>query len=176
VGPYDDIQLDPRLTQQADYEVELAVVLGRAVRDLDGDGLAPVAGYMVANDVSSRDVQLSESQWTRSKSFDGFCPLGPWITTSDEVPDPQGLTLRTTVNGELRQSSNTRQMLFGVAELVTFLSRGTTLEPGDVLLTGTPPGVALGMPGQPWLQPGDVVRCEVVGLGHLENRFVAFDG
>jgi 2-keto-4-pentenoate hydratase/2-oxohepta-3-ene-1,7-dioic acid hydratase in catechol pathway len=173
VGPYDDVVIDPRLTGQGDYEVELAVVIGRRARDVaEGDALDAVAGYAVANDVSARDVQHSESQWTRSKSFDGFCPVGPWVTTADEVPDPQRLALRSVVNGDVRQSSNTDQMLFGVAELVSFLSRGTTLEPGDLILTGTPPGVALGMPGQPWLQPGDVVRCEVEGLGHIENRIV----
>jgi 2-keto-4-pentenoate hydratase/2-oxohepta-3-ene-1,7-dioic acid hydratase in catechol pathway len=172
-GPYDDVVIDARLTGQADYEVELAVVIGRTSRDLaEADALDAVAGYLVANDVSSRDNQFSESQWIRSKSFDGFCPIGPWITTADEVPDPHNLALGTTVNGEVRQSSNTKQLLFGVPELVAFLSKGITLEPGDLILTGTPPGVAVAMPGQPWLVPGDVVRCEVEGLGHLENHLV----
>ena len=175
-GPYDNVRVDDRLTQQADYEVELAVVIGRTARDVAAsEGTGPVAGYMVANDVSSRDNQFRESQWIRSKSFDGFCPIGPWITTADEIADPQKLDLSTTVNGEVRQSSNTRQMLFGVAELVSFLSQGTTLEPGDVILTGTPPGVAAGMAEPAWLTPGDVVRCEVERLGYIENHIVAID-
>jgi 2-keto-4-pentenoate hydratase/2-oxohepta-3-ene-1,7-dioic acid hydratase in catechol pathway len=173
-GPYDNLRVDDRLTQQADYEVELAVVIGRTARDVAAsEGTGPVAGYMVANDVSSRDNQFRESQWIRSKSFDAFCPVGPWITTADEIADPQELDLSTTVNGEMRQSSNTRQMLFGVAELVSFLSQGTTLEPGDVILTGTPPGVAAGMAEPAWLKPGDVVRCDVECLGYIENRIVA---
>jgi 2-keto-4-pentenoate hydratase/2-oxohepta-3-ene-1,7-dioic acid hydratase in catechol pathway len=173
-GPYDNLRVDDRLTQQADYEVELAVVIGRTARDVAAsEGMGPVTGYMVANDVSSRDNQFRESQWIRSKSFDAFCPVGPWITTADEIADPQELGLSTTVNGEVRQSSNTRQMLFGVAELVSFLSQGTTLEPGDVILTGTPPGVAAGMAEPAWLKPGDVVRCEVERLGYIENRIVA---
>ncbi|MGH9231457.1 MAG: fumarylacetoacetate hydrolase family protein [Acidimicrobiales bacterium] len=176
-GPYDDVVVDERLTTQADYEVELAVVIGYAARDVPvAEGFGAVGGYTVANDVSSRDNQHRESQWIRSKSFDGFCPLGPWITTSDEVPNPHELTLGTTVNGEERQWSSTSQLLFGVDELVAFLSQGTTLEPGDLILTGTPPGVAYGMPGQPWLVPGDVVRCEIEGLGHLENRVVGVAG
>jgi 2-keto-4-pentenoate hydratase/2-oxohepta-3-ene-1,7-dioic acid hydratase in catechol pathway len=175
-GPYDDIGIAERLTQQADYEVELAVVIGTRARDVAPfDGIGPVAGYMVANDVSSRDNQFRESQWIRSKSFDGFCPIGPWITTVDEIVDPQRLDLSTTVNGELRQSSNTSQMLFGVADLVSFLSQGTTLEPGDVILTGTPPGVAAGMAEPAWLEPGDVVRCEIERLGYLENHIVRAD-
>jgi 2-keto-4-pentenoate hydratase/2-oxohepta-3-ene-1,7-dioic acid hydratase in catechol pathway len=173
-GPYDNVGVDDRLTLQADYEVELAVVIGRRARDVAAsEGMGPVAGYMVANDVSSRDNQFRESQWIRSKSFDGFCPIGPWITTADQIADPQELDLSTTVNGEVRQSSNTRQMLFGVAELVSFLSQGTTLEPGDVILTGTPPGVAAGMAEPAWLTPGDVVRCEVERLGYIENHIVA---
>jgi 2-keto-4-pentenoate hydratase/2-oxohepta-3-ene-1,7-dioic acid hydratase in catechol pathway len=172
-GPYDDVVIDARLTEQADYEVELAVVIGCPTRDIaEIDALDAVAGYCVANDVSSRDNQFRESQWIRSKSFDGFCPIGPWITTADEVPDPHNLALGTTVNGDVRQDSNTKQLLFGVPELVSFLSHGIMLEPGDLILTGTPPGVAVAMEGQPWLVPGDVVRCEVEGLGHLENRLV----
>lgn len=173
-GPYDDVVVDGRLTAQADYEVELAAVIGSVVRDVSlDDALDAVGGYAVANDLSSRDIQFAESQWIRSKSFDGFCPIGPWVTTRDEVPDPQKLDLSTAVNGETRQSSNTSEMVFGVAELVAFLSRGITLEPGDVILTGTPPGVALGMPGTPWLRPGDTVRCEIEGLGFIENTMTA---
>lgn len=132
--------------------------------------------FFGANDVSSRDVQHSESQWIRSKSFDGFCPIGRWITTADEVPEPQHLALSTSANGEVRQSSNTNQMLFGVADLLPHLSHGGTLQPGDLVLTGTPPGGAYDIPNQPWLRPRDVVRCEVERLGHIENRFVAPPG
>lgn len=172
-GPYDQITLDPRLTRQADYEVELAVVIGGPARDLTpATAMHAVAGYCVANDVSSRDLQFAEPQWIRSKSFDGFCPIGPWITTADEVHDPMNLDLRTTVNGEVRQASNTSRMLFDITELLVYLSQGITLEPGDVVLTGTPEGVALGMATPAWLAPGDVVRCEVESLGHIENTMV----
>jgi len=173
VAPYCDIVVDPRLTAEADYEVELAMVIGAGGRDLSrGDALRVVGGYTVANDLSSRDNQYSESQWIRSKSFDGFCPIGPWITSADEVPEPESLRLTTDVNGERRQDSNTALMLFGLAELIEYLSQGISLEPGDVILTGTPSGVAAGMDDPKWLRPGDVVRCEVEGLGHIENRIV----
>lgn len=172
-GPYDRIALDASLSAQVDYEVELAAVIGRTTVDVSADkALDHVAGYAVANDVSARDVQLSESQWTRAKSFDGFCPLGPWVTTADEVADPQALELRCWVNGEVRQQAGTAQMIHTVAELVAFASQGTTLQPGDVVLTGTPSGVAMGDENPRWLRPGDVVRCEVSGLGHLENPVV----
>lgn len=176
-GPFDEVVVDPGLTAQADYEVELVAVIGSRVRNASAaTALDAVGGYAVANDFSARDVQFADGQWIRSKSFDGFCPIGPWVTTRDEVTDPQKLGLSTTVNGEVRQSSNTSEMVFGVAELVAFLSRGITLEAGDVILTGTPPGVALGMPGTPWLRPGDVVRCEVESLGYVENTVVAPGG
>ena len=173
-GPFDDVAIDHRLTQQADYEVELAVVIGGPARGLTAENaMGAVAGYAVANDLSSRDLQFSEPQWIRSKSFDGFCPLGPWITTADEVADPMALDLGTSVNGEIRQASNTTRMLFGITELLVFLSQGITLQPGDVVLTGTPEGVALGMDPPKWLQPGDTVRCHVEGLGQIENRMVS---
>lgn len=172
-GPYADVTIDPRLTQEADYEVELAVVIGRGGRSIAAaDAYDVVAGYTVANDLSSRDNQRAESQWIRSKSFDGFCPLGPWITTADEVADPANLRLTTDVNGERRQDSNTALMLFGIPELVEYLSQGISFLPGDVILTGTPAGVAVGMDAPKFLQPGDVVRCEIESLGHLENTMV----
>jgi 2-keto-4-pentenoate hydratase/2-oxohepta-3-ene-1,7-dioic acid hydratase in catechol pathway len=173
-GPHDDVVIDPAITTQADYEVELAVVVGGPARGLRADdAMGAVAGYAVANDLSSRDLQSREPQWIRSKSLDGFCPLGPWITTADEVADPMDLDLGTSVNGEVRQASNTGRMLFGVTDLLVFLSQGITLHPGDVVLTGTPEGVAAGMDDPRWLQPGDVVRCHVEGLGHIENQMVA---
>lgn len=173
-GPYSPVPVSPALTRHCDYEVELAVVIGRPARDVDvADALDHVAAYAVANDLSARDLQFAEPQWIRSKSLDGFCPLGPWLTTADEVADPQALPLRAWVNDELRQDSSTAQMIFGVAELIAFLSQGITLDTGDVILTGTPPGVAMGMPEPAWLQPGDVVRCTVDGLGEIANQIVA---
>lgn len=172
--PYGDIVMDPALTEQGDYEVELAVVIGTPARRVNvDDALAHVFGYAVANDVSARDWQFRDPQYARSKSFDTFCPVGPWITTADEVEDPQALGIRSWVNGERRQDSSTKEMIFGVAELIEFLARGMTLELGDVILTGTPHGVGFAMDPPRYLVPGDVVRCEVEGLGVIENRVVA---
>src|SRR5882757_6113812 len=161
-GPYDPIEIDSAITTQVDYEVELGVVVGCRRRDIPlDDALAHVGGYVTVNDVSARDIQFSETQWIRSKSFDGFCPVGPWIATPDEIDDCQALALTTQVEGVTRQSSTTAEMIFTVAELVSRLSAGTTLEPGDLILTGTPPGVAMSMPDPQWIQPGNVVRCEI---------------
>lgn len=174
VGAVGDIVLDPELTGECDYEVELAVVIGRRTRRVaEEDALSSVFAYTVANDVSARDWQFADPQWDRSKNFDTFLPLGPWLTTADEVADPQDLALGCTVNGEVRQDSSTAEMLFGIAEIIAFLSRGMTLEPGDVILTGTPFGVGMGMDPKGYLAHGDLVRCEVAGLGVLENRVVA---
>lgn len=172
-GPRADVVLDDGLTTQGDYEVELAVVIGRRTRSIrESEALSAVFGYAVANDVSARDHQFADGQWDRSKSFDTFCPLGPWVTTADEVADPMALQLTTSVNGEIRQNASTKEMVHGVARLISYLSQGITLEPGDVLLTGTPSGVGLAMTPPVFLRPGDVVRCEIDGLGALENRFV----
>jgi len=172
-GPFDDVVLNETLSAQVDYEVELAAVIGRTAQDVaPEDALEYVAGYMVSNDISARDIQQSESQWTRAKSFNGFCPIGPWITSSDEIPDPQNLTISSYVNGERRQHASTSQMLHPVAEIIAFATRGATLFPGDIIITGTPAGVALGDSSLKWLQPGDVLRCEIEGLGHLENTMV----
>jgi 5-carboxymethyl-2-hydroxymuconate isomerase len=171
--PYGQIVVDADLTEKADYEVELAVVIGKRARRVSrADALDHVFGYAVGNDVSARDWQFADAQFDRSKGFDTFCPIGPWITTADEVADPQALGLRSMVNGEVRQDSSTKEMVHGVAELIAFLSRGMTLEPGDVLLTGTPHGVGLAMDPPRFLVPGDVVRCEVDGLGAIENACV----
>ncbi|MDH2427714.1 fumarylacetoacetate hydrolase family protein [Sphaerisporangium sp. TRM90804] len=167
VGP-DDQVLIPRGSVKTDWEVELAVVIGRTARYLESEeeALACVAGYAVANDVSEREFQLERGgQWDKGKSCETFNPLGPWLVTADEVPDPQDLGLRLWVNGEARQNGSTKDMVFGVAEIVRYLSRFMVLEPGDVINTGTPAGVALGMPGQPYLREGDVVELEIDGLG-----------
>jgi 5-carboxymethyl-2-hydroxymuconate isomerase len=172
-GPTDDIVVDPEMTAMADYETELTVIIGRRTKSVsEEDARAAVFGYTVANDVSARDCMKADGQLVRAKSFDTYCPIGPWITTADEVPDPQALAIRTLVNGEVRQDSSTSEMIFPVDHLIYFLARGMTLEPGDVLLTGTPHGVGFVMDPPRFLHPGDVVECEVEGLGKLRNRVV----
>lgn len=167
VGPYDEV-LVPRDSVKTDWEVELAVVIGRRARYLESreEALGVVAGYAVANDVSEREFQLERGgQWDKGKSCETFNPMGPWLVTADEVGDPQALPMRLWVNGELRQNGDTKNMIFDVAEVVRYLSRFMVLEPGDVINTGTPAGVAMGMPGQPYLRAGDVVELEIGGLG-----------
>jgi 2-keto-4-pentenoate hydratase/2-oxohepta-3-ene-1,7-dioic acid hydratase in catechol pathway len=175
-GPGDPIRIDAGLTEQVDWEVELAVVIGRrAARVPEDDALGHVFGYTVANDVSARDLQFGDGQWVRGKSLDTFCPLGPVVVTADEIADPQALALRTRINGETVQDSSTSEMLFGVAELISFCSHSFTLEPGDVLLTGTPWGCGAFMDPPRFLQPGDVLETEIDGIGTLENPVVAVD-
>ena len=174
IGPTDSIELDETLTKRVDWEVELAVVVGRRMRRVkEHDALDYVFGYTVGNDVSARDVQFSESQWVRGKNFDTFCPLGPIVVTADEIPDPQALTLRTRVNGEVMQESSTAEMVFGVAELLAFCSHNFTLEPGDVVLTGTPWGCGEFIDPPRSLAAGDVVETEIEGIGALRNPIVA---
>ncbi|HKT05891.1 MAG TPA: fumarylacetoacetate hydrolase family protein [Rugosimonospora sp.] len=176
VGPHDDVFI-PRHSGKTDWEVELAVVIGSRARYLESDAaaLACVAGYAVANDVSEREFQLERGgQWDKGKSCETFNPLGPWLVTPDEVGDPQELGLRLWVNGERRQDGTTRNMLFGVAEIVRYLSQFLVLYPGDVINTGTPAGVALGQPEpKPYLRPGDVVELEIDRLGRQRQRLVA---
>jgi 2-keto-4-pentenoate hydratase/2-oxohepta-3-ene-1,7-dioic acid hydratase in catechol pathway len=156
-----------------DYEVELGVVIGRHARNVSRqDALSYVFGYCTANDFSARDLQMSTSQWLIGKTPDAFLPLGPYLVTADEVRDPQMLGLRTWVNGELRQDSCTSDMIFPVAELISYLSRYMTLRPGDVISTGTPEGVILGMKVPKWLRAGDTVTVEVEKLGQLTNELV----
>lgn len=170
IGPGEPIVFDPALTARVDWEVELAVVIGaRLARASETDAMAAVFGYTVANDVSARDVQFADVQWVRGKSFDTFCPLGPVIVTADEVPDPQSLQLTTRVNGEVMQSASTAEMIFGVAELLAFCSHSFTLEPGDIMLTGTPWGCGEFMDPQRSLAAGDVVETQIEGIGRLEN-------
>ncbi|MGH2615755.1 MAG: fumarylacetoacetate hydrolase family protein, partial [Thermomicrobiales bacterium] len=132
-----------------------------------------VFGYATANDISARELQTRTSQWLLGKTMDKFMPIGPYLVTADDVADPQALPLRTWLNGELRQNSNTSDMIFPVAELISYISRHFTLDPGDVIITGTPEGVILGMAEKVWMKPGDVVAVDVKGLGKLENRLVA---
>ena len=166
-GPGGEV-VRPAYTEELDYEGELAVVIGRRARDVPPErALAHVFGYAVMNDVTARDRQRAEPQWLRAKGGDTFAPFGPWVTTADEVPDPQALTIRTTVNGELRQDGSTADMVFSVAALVAWCSGSFTLEPGDVITTGTPAGV--GVARGAFLAPGDRVRVEIEGLGALEN-------
>ena len=169
----DEVAL-PNLTQKGDYEVELVAVIGRETRNVDqSTALDHVFGYATGNDLSARELQQRSSQWMYGKAIDGFAPLGPYVVTADEVPDPQALDLQCWVNGDLRQGSNTRDMIFSVAGLVADLSRIMTLKPGDLIYTGTPEGVALGMAEPKWLQAGDEVACEVQGLGRLVTYMVA---
>jgi 5-carboxymethyl-2-hydroxymuconate isomerase len=173
IGPDDPIVIDPALSERVDWEVELGVVIGRSARHVStADALDHVAAYTVGNDVSARDVQFSDGQWVRAKSFDTFCPLGPWLVTADEIGDPQALALKTTVNGEVVQDSSTSEMVFGVRELIAFCSASFTLDPGDVLLTGTPWGTGEFMNPRRSLQAGDVVECEVERIGVLRNPVV----
>lgn len=165
----------PTVATQYDYEVELGVVIGRRAASVSVESaLDSVLGYCTANDLSARDLQMRTSQWLLGKTLDGFCPVGPYLVTREEVPDPQKLALRTWVNGELRQNSNTADMIFSVAEVVSYASKYMTLEPGDLIITGTPEGVILGMPEpRKWLAPGDEVTVEVEGLGKLVTPLVA---
>ncbi len=160
----------PAYTAELDYEGELAVVVGRRARDVAAaDALDHVFGYAVMNDITARDMQRAEPQWIRAKGGDGFGPFGPWITTADAVADPQALGIRTWVNGDLRQDASTAGMAMTVADLVTWCAASFTLEPGDVIATGTPPGVGRARTPPVFLQPGDRVRVEIDGLGAIEN-------
>ncbi len=168
-GPYDEIE--PGVTEKLDYEVELAAVIGRRAKHVsEGDARDYVFGYTIANDVSARDWQFHTPTFTMGKSFDTHGPIGPWIVTADEIADPHALGLRCFVNGELRQSSDTGQMVNSLWAQIAYLTTAFTLEPGDLIATGTPEGVGVGMDPQTFLKPGDVVRCEVDGIGAIENR------
>ncbi|MFG2075988.1 fumarylacetoacetate hydrolase family protein [Nonomuraea maritima] len=172
VGPYDEV-LVPRGSVKTDWEVELAVVIGKQARYLGSreEALGVIAGYAVANDVSEREFQLERGgQWDKGKSCETFNPLGPWLVTPDEIGDPQDLPLRLWVNGEQRQDGSTKDMIFDVAEVVRYLSQFMVLEPGDLINTGTPAGVAMGIPGQPYLRAGDVVELEIGGLGRQRQE------
>lgn len=173
-GHLADIKI-PKLTEQLDYEVELGIVIGKKAKEVSiEEALDYVFGYCTANDLSARDLQFKTNQWLLGKSCDGFSPVGPYLVTSDEVGDPNNLHLTTTVNGEVRQDSNTSDMIFSCDEIVSYISQYMTLEPGDLILTGTPEGVALGMPEyeREYLKPGDQVTVEIEKLGALTNTFI----
>lgn len=172
-GPYDPIAI-ARGTMTADYEVELVAVIGRGGKHIAAsDAPAAIFGYCVGNDVTERMWQHASPQWSLGKSFDTHAPMGPWIVTADEVGDPHRLGIRCFVNGDKRQDSNTGHLVFNIWQQVEHLSVGMTLEPGDCLFTGTPGGVGAAMDPRRFLQPGDVVRCEVDGIGHIEGSFFA---
>ncbi|MGN6260848.1 MAG: ureidoglycolate lyase [Ralstonia sp.] len=174
-GPNDDIEI-PRGSVKTDWEVELGVVIGKAAKYVDeANALDYVAGYCIVNDVSEREWQIERGgQWDKGKGFDTFGPLGPWLVTRDEVPDPQALDLWLEVDGHRYQNGNTRTMVFGVAQLVAYLSRCMSLQPGDVISTGTPPGVGLGIKPNPvYLKPGQTMRLGIAGLGEQLQRTVS---
>ncbi len=172
-GPNDDVEI-PRGSTKADWEVELGVVIGRRAKYVEeADALDYVAGYCVVNDVSEREFQLErQGQWDKGKSHDTFAPIGPWLVTRDEIPDPQALAMWLEVNGHRYQDGSTKTMVFGVRELVAYVSRFMTLEPGDVISTGTPPGVGMGQKPQVFLKAGDVMRLGIEGLGEQRQACV----
>ena len=172
IGPFDTVRLPGKsVSEQIDYESELAVIIGRGGRDISkARAMDHVFGYTIVNDVTARDVQLRHKQWDLGKSFDTFCPMGPCIVSADEM-NGGDTRIRGWVNGELRQDGQTRDLIFDIATLIETCSRGITLYPGDVIATGTPAGVGMGLDPPQWLRDGDVVRIEVDGLGVIENRF-----
>ena len=176
-GPDDDVVI-PKGSQKTDYEVELGIVVGSLARHVPlADARKHIAGYCVVNDVSEREFQMERGgQWTKGKSADTFCPIGPWLVTADEVPDPGKLALWTEVNGERRQSSNTADLIFGIDEIVSYVSQFMTLLPGDVIPTGTPSGVGMGFKPPKFLKPGDRMRLSVEGLGEQNQRLVPYAG
>jgi 2-keto-4-pentenoate hydratase/2-oxohepta-3-ene-1,7-dioic acid hydratase in catechol pathway len=172
-GPFDPIPWDPTITEQVDYEVELGVVIGVAGKNIPkSKALEHIFGYTVINDVSARDLQMRHLQWFKGKSLDGFCPMGPVVVTADEFGDPQAKKIGTRVNSVDKQNSTTANMIFAVDTIIEVLSKGMTLEPGDVIATGTPEGVGLGRTPQEFLKDGDVVETEIEGIGVLRNHIV----
>ena len=173
IGPGEPIVLPP-ITEKVDYEAELGVVIGSpASRVSVENALEAVAGYTCVNDVSARDLQFSDGQWVRGKSLDTFCPVGPALVPATDVPDPQALGIRAILNGEVMQDSTTANMVFGVAEIIAFISQAITLEPGDLIATGTPAGVGVFRDPQVLLKPGDEITIEIDGIGTLTNPVTA---
>lgn len=171
IGNGETITWSESITQQVDWEGELTVVIGKKARNVkEEDAFNYVFGYTIGNDVSARDLQLrQDTQWTRGKSLDTFCPLGPWVVTRDEIPDPHNLSVKTTVSGEVRQDGNTKDFIFNIPFLISYCSRMFTLEPGDLILTGTPSGVGEGMKPPTYLKDGDTVTINIEGIGELTN-------
>ena len=173
VGPRDDV-VHPTITRALDYEAELVAVIGRHASHVsEARALDVVLGYTCGDDISARDLQFGDTQWLRGKSLDTFAPMGPWIVTADEIPDPHTLGIRCVVNGETRQDDTTANMVFSVAQIIAFVTEAITLEPGDVIFTGTPPGVGFGMDPKTYLAVGDHVRVEIDTIGSLEHRIIA---
>ena len=173
IGPGDPIVL-PWQSEQVEHEAELAVVMGVWCRDVSvDDALDYVAGYTCANDVTARDLQRTDGQWGRAKGFDTFCPLGPVLVTRDEIPNPNALRIRTILNGETMQDSNTKQLIFRLDEVIAYMSQIFTLEPGDLIFTGTPSGVGMARKPPRFLQPGNVLETWIEGIGRLRNRITA---
>jgi 2-keto-4-pentenoate hydratase/2-oxohepta-3-ene-1,7-dioic acid hydratase in catechol pathway len=173
-GPYDDI-VHPGLdkTQKLDYEVELAIVIARIAKKIKKDkAFDYIAGYTILNDISARDIQFNEKQWFRGKSLDTFAPLGPYLVTSDEITHPDNLKLESYVNSEIRQKSSTEEMIFTIAQIIEFITSSITLNPGDVIATGTPAGVGVFMDPPRFLKPGDTVEIKIEGLGGQKNKIV----
>jgi 2-keto-4-pentenoate hydratase/2-oxohepta-3-ene-1,7-dioic acid hydratase in catechol pathway len=172
IGPHDDVDLHAKVTSSVDYEVELAVIIGKTGKDIaKADAYSHIFGYTVVNDVTARDRQKNHKQWFLGKTLDTFCPMGPWITTSDEL-DPENLDVKCWVNGELRQNANTRDLIFDIPSLVSTISAGLRLVPGDIIATGTPAGVGIGFKPPRFLKTGDVVAMEISNIGRIENKFV----
>jgi 2,4-didehydro-3-deoxy-L-rhamnonate hydrolase len=176
-GPSDDV-IQPRGSTKLDWEVELGVVIGTTAKYVsEAEALSHVAGYCIVNDVSERSFQMSTSQWDKGKGFDTAGPIGPWLVTTDEIPDPQNLDMALDVNGQRMQTGNTRTMIFGVAKIISHVSQYMTLLPGDIIATGTPPGVGLGIKPTPvFLKPGDVMTLSIQHLGVQKQRVVAHQG
>ena len=173
IGPGEPIVIPPIVTK-CDYEAELGVVIGASVRNVSAENaLDAVAGYVCVYDVSARDLQFADGQWTRGKSPDTFCPVGPRLVPRDEIPDPQALSIRAVLNGEAMQDSSTSNMVFGVADVIAYVTRTITLEPGDLIATGTPAGVGAFRKPPVFMQPGDEITIEIEGLGALTNPVVA---
>jgi 2-keto-4-pentenoate hydratase/2-oxohepta-3-ene-1,7-dioic acid hydratase in catechol pathway len=170
-GPYDDVPRHRGITEQMDWEVELGVIIGTAGRNIaNADALGHVFGYTVINDLTARDLQQRHTQWFKGKSLDGSCPMGPVVVTADEFGDPQEKRVSLRVNGVTKQDATTADMIFPVATIIEWLSKGLTLEPGDIIATGTPEGVGMGRTPQEWLHDGDVMETEVNGIGVMKNR------
>ncbi|TMD80297.1 MAG: fumarylacetoacetate hydrolase family protein [Chloroflexi bacterium] len=172
-GPYGDIVIDPTVSEQVDWEAELGVIIGRTGKNIrEEEALDYVFGYTVLNDVSARDLQFQHKQFFKGKSIDGYCPMGPWIVTADEVADPQQLPIRLRVNGVVKQDANTSMMIFSVRQIIAVLSKGMTLEAGDIIATGTPSGVGFARNPPEFLKAGDVVETEIDGIGLMRNGVV----